>query len=413
MILVAACIPPAPTNDAGASLLLPTDALPAGQPPDTAAPPTPAAAADASASGDRRLTWPSPPEMAIDPSKIYLATLKTDKGDIVVELLADKAPVTVNNFVFLARAGYYDNTTFHRVLDGFMAQGGDPTGTGAGGPGYSFPDEFHPDLRFDEPGLLAMANAGADTNGSQFFITFVPTPHLTGKHTIFGKVVAGMEVALALRLRDPQLDPDFAGDTLQTVEISEAAASLLPPPAATPVPVAPEPTEGRPLAHLAIEERENLYTGRPAMSIDPSQDFVATIETSQGTIVVELYAADAPESVNNFVVLANLGYWDNFPINYAEPDLFVLSGSPSGEPDSDIGYSVPPEVARKHTAGSLGYWYRPDSFGSSGSEFYILLGANPGLDVDYTTFGTVTEGLDVAARLTTADTIKTITIATR
>ncbi len=115
--------------------------------------------------------YSAPPEMVIDPSKRYTATINTDKGDIVIELFADKAPRTVNNFVFLARDGFYDGVTFHRVIDGFMAQGGDPTGTGSGGPGYKFADEFHPALKHDGAGILSMANAGPDTNGSQFFIT--------------------------------------------------------------------------------------------------------------------------------------------------------------------------------------------------------------------------------------------------
>ena len=114
----------------------------------------------------------APPPMVIDPTKRYTATISTDLGDIVIELFADKAPHTVNNFVFLARDGYYDGVTFHRVIKGFMAQGGDPTGTGSGGPGYRFADEFHPALKHDGPGILSMANAGPGTNGSQFFITY-------------------------------------------------------------------------------------------------------------------------------------------------------------------------------------------------------------------------------------------------
>ncbi len=151
--------------------------------------------------------WSAPPPMTIDPSKKYFATIKTDVGDIRVELFADKTPKTVNNFVFLARQGFYDNTTFHRVIEDFMAQGGDPTGTGSGGPGYTFEDEIVPDLRFDEPGLLAMANRGPNTNGSQFFITFAPTPWLDTQHTIFGKVVEGMDVLPKIVRRDPQ-DPN-------------------------------------------------------------------------------------------------------------------------------------------------------------------------------------------------------------
>lgn len=164
--------------------------------------------------------YTSPPEMVIDPAKSYHAIFKTDKGDIKIKLFADKAPKTVNNLVFLAREGYYDGTTFHRVIPDFMAQGGDPTGSGMGGPGYKFGDEFHPDLKFDRPGLLAMANAGPGTNGSQFFITFVETPWLNNRHTIFGEVVEGMDVVKKIRIRDPQRDRN-PGDTLKTIEIVE------------------------------------------------------------------------------------------------------------------------------------------------------------------------------------------------
>ena len=165
--------------------------------------------------------WSSPPVMAIDPVKQYFATIKTDKGDIRIQLYADKVPNTVNNFVFLARQHYYDNTTFHRVIAGFMAQGGDPTGTGSGGPGYKFADEFHPDLKHDSAGILSMANAGKNTNGSQFFITYAPTPHLDGAHAVFGKVVSGMDVLKALTPRDPSKYPTFKGDRIITIEIEE------------------------------------------------------------------------------------------------------------------------------------------------------------------------------------------------
>jgi cyclophilin family peptidyl-prolyl cis-trans isomerase len=163
----------------------------------------------------------APPSGALDTSKRYTARFKTEKGDIVVELHADRAPLTVENFVNLARAGFYDSTTFHRVIGGFMAQGGDPTGTGTGGPGYQFADEFHPELRHDAPGILSMANAGAGTNGSQFFITYGPTPHLDGKHSVFGRVTDGMDVLRSLRERDPQRDRQ-PGDRIETIEISEA-----------------------------------------------------------------------------------------------------------------------------------------------------------------------------------------------
>jgi cyclophilin family peptidyl-prolyl cis-trans isomerase len=166
-------------------------------------------------------SYSKPPDMVIDPKKKYTATFKLDKGDIVIELFADKAPKTVNNFVFLARDGFYDGVTFHRVIKDFMAQGGDPTGTGTGGPGYKFADEFHPDLRHNKPGILSMANAGPNTNGSQFFITFGPTQHLDRRHSVFGQVIKGMEVVRSISLRDPAT-ARTPGDIIRTMEITES-----------------------------------------------------------------------------------------------------------------------------------------------------------------------------------------------
>jgi cyclophilin family peptidyl-prolyl cis-trans isomerase len=166
--------------------------------------------------------WSKAPDMQIDPNKKYTAVFHTQKGDFTVELFAKEAPVTVNNFVFLGREGFYNGTTFHRVIGGFMAQGGDPTGTGTGGPGYRFNDEPGAlALKHNGPGILSMANAGPNTNGSQFFITFGPTPHLNGKHGVFGKVVAGMEVVNSLRERDPQRDRQ-PGDKILSIDITES-----------------------------------------------------------------------------------------------------------------------------------------------------------------------------------------------
>lgn len=165
--------------------------------------------------------WTTPPAMEIDPKKTYTATFETEKGDIVVKLFADRTPRTVNNFVFLARQGFYDGTIFHRVIKDFMAQGGDPTGTGTGGPGYRFADEFHPALRHNKPGILSMANAGPGTNGSQFFLTHVATPWLDNKHSVFGEVIKGMDVLLSIPERDP-MRPANPGVKLNTVKITEA-----------------------------------------------------------------------------------------------------------------------------------------------------------------------------------------------
>jgi len=150
-------------------------------------------------SGGQPMTkYSSPPEMTIDPSASYTAVISTYLGPMTLELFAEAAPKTVNNFVFLAQEGFYDGLIFHRVIPGFMIQGGDPTGTGTSGPGYKFEDEIVSSLVFDSKGILAMANSGPNTNGSQFFITVVPTPHLNGAHTVFGKITEGQDVADAI-----------------------------------------------------------------------------------------------------------------------------------------------------------------------------------------------------------------------
>ena len=155
--------------------------------------------------------WDSQPAMQIDPAKSYGATIETNRGTIELELSSKDTPKTVNNFVFLAREGFYDGTTFHRVISDFMIQGGDPTGTGRGGPGYSFEDEVEGNPLRHERGVISMANAGPNTNGSQFFITHTPQPHLNGKHTVFGKVVKGHDV----------VDTIEQGDRMERVQISE------------------------------------------------------------------------------------------------------------------------------------------------------------------------------------------------
>ena len=163
--------------------------------------------------------YDSYPQMVIDADKSYRALIQTNQGEIKIRLFANDAPRTVNNFVFLANQGFYDGVTFHRVINDFMAQGGDPTGLGSGGPGYQFEDETESGLVFDQPGLLAMANAGPDTNGSQFFITFSPTRWLDGKHTIFGEVMEGEEVLSQLTRRQP--GAATPGDVIERVEIRE------------------------------------------------------------------------------------------------------------------------------------------------------------------------------------------------
>ena len=222
-------VPPAPT-----AVPAPTAAPPAQPAPQPTTPPAPTPVPEPQGGPP----WDSPPDMVIDTSKSYSAVFELEKGEqFEVELYADKVPGVVNNFVFLAQEGFYDGVTFHRVLEGFMAQTGDPTGTGTGGPGYRFESEFHPDLSHDSAGILSMANAGGlATNGSQFFITFRETSFLdhlnpdgsekdctqrgVSCHSVFGKVTTGMDVVNNITLRNPS-EATTPGDVITTIRIVE------------------------------------------------------------------------------------------------------------------------------------------------------------------------------------------------
>ena len=169
-----------------------------------------------------RDNWFTEPEQVIDPEKEYIATIKTKQGDIVFELFPDTAPVNVNSFAFLVDQGWYDGVTFHRVLPGFVAQGGDPTGIGIGFPGYRCDDEVTPEHVFDGPGVVSLANSGPNTNGSQFFIAYAPIPNLNPNFTIIGQVIEGMDVAESITPRDPQSDPDLPpGDEIISITVEE------------------------------------------------------------------------------------------------------------------------------------------------------------------------------------------------
>jgi cyclophilin family peptidyl-prolyl cis-trans isomerase len=432
-LLVSACAvadapTPTPAEIPPAAEAVATDtpvAEEAEEPAANEAAPPPAVVSEGAASelepAARADLYSAMPPMQIDPTTIYYATLKTEQGDIRVQLFADRAPVTVNNFVFLARDGFYNNTTFHRVLDNFMAQGGDPTGTGAGGPGYRFQDEFHPSLTFDRAGLLAMANSGPGTNGSQFFITFAPTEWLNGGHTIFGEVVEGADVLDRLTRRDPNTGPTFEGDLLYTVLIEESDSSLLPtplPPTPTPTPFAPaaDEAEERPLAAVEPAQKANYYNTAPELVIDPAKQYTATIATTQGEMVMELYADTAPVAVNNFVVLANLGFFDGLPINQNSPDNALIFGSPDNNPQNDVGYQIEAETDLTNTleVGSVAYipFQLPTGdLVASGSQLLVARIVPPAeANQQFSFFAKIIEGLEVLDALTTEDTIESVTI---
>lgn len=422
VLLLAACNGIAPATEV-APTAAPTD-VPAAEPAAVVVTDTVASiAAGAAAALDpaaRNGMYEAAPPMTIDPSKIYYATFKTDKGDIKVQLFPECAPLAVNNLVYLAREGYYDNTTFHRVLDGFMAQAGDPTGSGAGGPGYQFEDEFLCDVGFDRPGLLAMANAGPATNGSQFFITFAPTEWLNGLHTIFGEVVEGSEVLDQLTRRDPGANPTSEGDKLLTVLIEESDVSQLaqvPAIIPTPAPLSPSDLDAgeRPLAAMPGAEKANYFNTPPAQTLDTSKQYTATIKTAKGDMVMALYDDLAPTAVNNFITLANLGFFDGLPINQVNPNELLVFGAPDNNPRNDAGYQIVAErnLPVELTEGSVAFvplGNGPDALSSSSQLLVALFPPPQEINADFSFFGQIVEGLENLKGLVMGDIVDSVTI---
>jgi len=432
VVLMAACAPATlqPTASAPAATAAPAaTSAPATEPapePTAAVVATPVAAAPdtrpivpAPVEGQRPLAdlppaerqdrFSGPAAPVTDPKAIYVATIVTDKGNIVAELYQD-TPGGTNNFVTLAQNGFYDGLTFHRVEPGFVIQGGDPAGDGSGGPGYTIPAEInHPHNK----GALAWARTGDQINpernssGSQFYVTLDKTPFLDGGYSVFGQVIEGMDVAEKIAV----------GDKIQKIEISEATASQMPTPAPTAAPNPPVSAEGRPLAKLKLEERSGIYNAAPAVTIDPTKSYAATIETDKGNIVVELDPKAAPATVNNFVLLSNLGFYDGMPVAHVEEGGYLVTGSPNKRPDSDAGYTLPAETgvtASQVVTGTVSmYPVQDPATGepkASGSQFFISFVQTPEGGVPLNVFGKVIEGMEIVTKLAIDDIIKTITI---
>lgn len=368
--------------------------------------------------------YKTPPAMAIDPSQVYVATIKTDKGDIVAELYAEQAPQSVNNFVTLANLGYFDGLTWHRVVKDpqpFVIQGGDPLGSGQGGPGYTVPAEIGiPHLK----GALAYArlpdqvNPERASSGSQFYIALDALPFLDGGYTVFGQVIEGMEVAEQIA----------QGDKIEQISISQAQegrAPTPPPPTPTPEPVSPalDPSGGRPLAEIPPAQRADRFNTPPAMQLEPGEDYLARISTDKGDILVDLFEDQTPNTVNNFVVLASLGFYDNTTFHRVIEDFMAQGGDPTASGSGGPGYSFADEFVAelKHdTPGTLSMANAGPN--TNGSQFFITFAETPWLDGRHTVFGKVVEGLEVLQGVSLrdpntatapGDTIKSITIETR
>ncbi len=427
-LLIASCAPATLPAPAVVTVQSVATTAPVAQPAATkvatadARPIVPAPAADGSrplarlSPAERTDRFSGPAATFTKPNVLYVATIVTTKGNIVAELYSD-APLSVNNFVTLAKNGYYDGLAFHRVEPSFVVQGGDPKGDGSGGPGYTVPAE----IKHTHPrGALAWARTGDQVNperrssGSQFYITLDATEFLDGAYTVFGQVVAGMEVADQIKV----------GDKITQVDISEATVSRAltpapsPVPTMTPVPKLPKLEPGRPLAKLPVEQRQDLYNTPPAMTIDTTKTYQATLESAKGKVVFDLDAKIAPVAVNNFVTLANLGFYDGMPVAFVEQGAIVLIGSPASSPESHVGYLLKPEVAPNAgniITGTVLLYPMPDAAGiellANGSQFFIALSEQPNDGAPITAFGKVVSGLDVAVKLVVSDVITSITIS--
>jgi cyclophilin family peptidyl-prolyl cis-trans isomerase len=432
LLVLAACapVPSAPAATATTAPVIATPAAPATQAvPLTVQAPV-SGTVPAPVEGQRPLAeippqerndrFSGPAAKYVKDNTIYVATIKTDKGDIVAELYTD-TPEGENNFVTLALNGFYDGLTFHRVEPGFVVQGGDPLGTGSGGPGYTIPAEInhtHP------RGAIAWARTGDDTNperassGSQFYITLAETPFLDGAYSVFGYVIQGMDV----------VDKIAVGDKIQRIDISTASTTMIPTPGptntptiaptptVTPTPFAPAAQEGRPLATVEVAKRDKYYNQAPAMTIDTKKKYEATIDTDKGKVVMELDPSVAPTTVNNFVTLANLGYYDGMPVAHVQEGTYIVFGSPNSMPDSDVGYALPVEPtvqASKVVTGTAAMYPVADATGNavaSGSQFFISFMEIPEGSVPLNVLGKVTAGMDVAQKLAIGDIVKTITV---
>ncbi|HEX9116907.1 MAG TPA: peptidylprolyl isomerase [Anaerolineae bacterium] len=352
-----------------------------------------------------------PAAQSISADAVYVATIVTSKGNIVAELYKD-TPLSANNFVTLAKDGFYDGMTFHRVEAGFVIQGGDPLGTGAGGPGYTIPAEIkHQHIK----GALAWARTSDQVNpqrassGSQFYITLDNVSQLDGAYTVFGQVIQGQDV----------VDKIAVGDAIKEIDISQAQASQMPtplPPTPTREPKAPAPAEGRPLATLSPDQRDRYYTQPPAMSINPAKTYQATITTAKGKIVLDLDPKTAPNAVNSFVVLANLGFYDGLPVAFVQPGGYAVLGSPKSREDSDAGYVLKPEgpTPAAVITGTMSLYPTANqatgTYMADGSQFLLWLAAPPPLDVPLSVMGKVSSGQDVVEKLAAGDKIDKIEV---
>lgn len=359
------------------------------------------------------------PDMVIDPDTVYLATITTAKGDIVLELFGQEAPVAVNNFVVLSELGFYDAMPLNPVGPPNAVLTGDPSGDGQGGPGYEVAAEILIPNLTGTMGYLRLPdqiNPERLSSGSLLYITKEPVPDIDGVYAAFGQVIEGQDV----------LEQVEMGDVIETIAISEAeerVAPTPPPPTPTPTPFAPTSADDRPLAAIDPAERVDYFNTAPEMQLEEGVDYVARITTDAGEIVLDLFEEQTPVTVNNFVTLANLGFYDNTSFHRVIEDFMAQAGDPSATGRGGPGYVFEDEIVPELVFDKAGLLAMANAGpGTNGSQFFITFDATDWLNGMHTIFGQVIEGEDVLSKIQLRDPadpsapatmIETITIETK
>jgi cyclophilin family peptidyl-prolyl cis-trans isomerase len=340
------------------------------------------------------------PDMVIDPDTIYLATISTAKGDVVLELFGQEAPIAVNNFVVLSQLGFYDAMPVYPVGPPQAVLTGDPTGDGQGNPGYDLPAEIGIPNLAGTMGYLRFPdqiNPEQLSNGSQIYITLEAVPDIDGVYAAFGQVIEGLDVLSQLVM----------GDVIDTIAISEAETRVAPtpaPPTPTPTPFAPSSAADRPLAALDPAERIDAFNMPPAMELEEGVDYQARITTDVGEIVVDLFEEQTPLTVNNFVVLANLGFFDNTLFHRVIDGFMAQAGDPSGSGRGGPGYVFADEIVPELVFDKAGLLAMANAGpGTNGSQFFITFDAADWLNGQHTIFGQVIEGEDLLPQILRRD----------
>jgi cyclophilin family peptidyl-prolyl cis-trans isomerase len=345
------------------------------------------------------------PDMVIDPDTIYLATITTAKGDVVLELYSQEAPTAVNNFVVLAELGFYDAMPLlpvgppNAVLTGDPLAN-DPTAGGQGSPGYEVAAEIGVPNLAGTMGYLRLPdqfNPERLSNGSQIYITLEPVPDIDGVYAAFGQTIEGLDVLGQIEM----------GDVIETITISEADERVAPtpaPPTPTPTPFAPTSAEDRPLAAIDPAERIDTFNTPPAMELEEGVDYVARLTTDVGDIVIDLFEEQTPLTVNNFVTLANLGFYDNTMFHRVIEGFMAQAGDPSGTGRGGPGYVFEDEIVPELVFDKPGLLAMANAGpGTNGSQFFLTFDAADWLNGQHTIFGEIIEGEDLLAEIQLRD----------